>query len=898
MESITLLGLNTKVNDRDVKDGSLKENINLQWRDGSIKPVPNRLISDIDIGGHTKIIFHKVGDENQINVLGFNTLASNWLAADLAEWLGGVEDVNGSLEWFGTITNGIYAVKVTPLVVALPKTPGMSFTVLNGIIYFMGDGSSPIEEYYKRLQYSNDTDTYELKDMYAWKSLIPFYPRQTNVSLTVPRRIHNAVIQCGLISYRFALVLKSGEIVLHSPFYGTSIYGINYEGDTLEEGDPIRNIHTFINMDLVFANNTLLDQEITAINIYASVPYYISEMPQYTEIAATQSVSLMSLESLKGEFQKLVESPFYLVKTIEKPTDNKLLLVVGTLDEDIEQVDTSITYSTIDISTIAAGEVMPVDNFSYHKIFGTITSYNGRLIIESPKTILSKGHIRSLSFGVGVGQSGFRMSTEDGNVNGIGWSEDYPLTVGSSIFPATSCRGLLSYPDGRANTIGGNSSIGDTLKLYKSRRNKFHNISCVFNILVMNLPVTTILPLGAVTVPSTTIETNYNLAFAYGRWDEETASSQSTEATGYSSKNRVQFSAAGEFSVWPASNSYRIGEGKIMKVGVSNVNPSAADIITPLLVGTSDGVYTINLDPIGNNFMSSITRIEKQPYISKEVLQINNTTLFVSDKGLMAIDSAPPAVNITKDHFPDQGDGNFPVNETVLPNYNLLTTNFFGGTGNPYELDDIVAYLKGSLLSYDNRRKTIWASNSNYDFSLIYSIENKIWAMSTMVFTENIELFSTLNTDEGNIYSWYMVRENSLIQNNLLILSGEDMQTEVFIHMLTRPIKFGSPDTYKKIARMFSRCELHRIPGGTGYFSFGAWGKQDLNKKKKQIPLAAISDSREISYPDDVRQDIPYGAVRGKYKSITILQQGKTLPDSTIDRFDFDKILVDNVRTR
>ena len=42
-------------------------------------------------------------------------------------------------------------------------------------------------------------------------------------------------------------------------------------------------------------------------------------------------------------------------------------------------------------------------------------------------------------------------------------------------------RGLLSYPDSRANYVGGNSILTDPVLLYKTRANKAHNISCAFD---------------------------------------------------------------------------------------------------------------------------------------------------------------------------------------------------------------------------------------------------------------------------------------------------------------------------------------------------------------------------------------------------------------------------------
>ncbi len=91
------IGLNLKKNDRVVEDGFLRECVNLQWRDGSFKPIPERLLTSIDASMYSDIVGHKVADEDRINLLGFyNGDGDNpFLAQNVAEWLGGAGAVYG-----------------------------------------------------------------------------------------------------------------------------------------------------------------------------------------------------------------------------------------------------------------------------------------------------------------------------------------------------------------------------------------------------------------------------------------------------------------------------------------------------------------------------------------------------------------------------------------------------------------------------------------------------------------------------------------------------------------------------------------------------------------------------------------------------------------------------------
>ena len=398
MYSVKPIGLNLKDNDRDVPDGSLLESINMQWRDGAFKPIPERIISEINTTGYTNIILHKVGDENTINVIGFNAYpgTQTFLAFDLAGYLGGVVTNGYILEWFGVIKDGVYESK-TITQIPFVRTPGMSFTILNGLVYFMGDGSSLEEQYFVRLEFDETTEEYNIYDMYKWKSLIPFYPVQQNIVQKTKKKAHNIYSQCGVILVRFALALKTGEVVLHSPIYSFLLYGLNTSDSNIEKDSLINNIHSFVNMDLSFANATLFNDEISAINIYASTPYYKTKFPD-TYDSEYLVLNAIGMNEVINKISEKAEEPFYLIKTITSPkTDEKILLTVGDFSGDIDFETSENEYPRIDATTISAGEIMPVDNYSYHKLFGKITSYNGRLVIKRPTTVLSGGHIRALS---------------------------------------------------------------------------------------------------------------------------------------------------------------------------------------------------------------------------------------------------------------------------------------------------------------------------------------------------------------------------------------------------------------------------------------------------------------------------------------------------------------------
>lgn len=867
------LGINIKDTDYNIVDGAMEKLINWHWRDGALRPLPERLESGIDVSGYHDIIMHKVGDEDQVNVLGY--------------------DVGGDLVWFGKIINNSYSALVTPVQVGVQYSTGVSYTILNGLLYFMGDGSSVSEQYYYRLQYNNVSDEYELRDMYAWKGISFIYDREVGMDVTINGDPNGdmAYSVCGIILIRFAFVLKTGEVVLHSPMYPFWLHGINISDSQINATDTITNIHTYIPFNLQLTDESLYDDEFVAVNVYASTPYY--QLEETEESTTFSNVHNLGNEAeMKGEIIKKVDQPFYLIQTISKEEFNKgVILYAGKLSNKIE-FDDDIIFSHVDMNTIAAGEIMPVDNYSYHKVFGKIKSSLNRIVVQRPRTVLSNGHFLMLTKTISgyslLDKYAYVIGTEDGDrrtdiiTEAGGEGIPFNLISGSEyyIYP----NGIISYPDSRATALYITDYLSVTIH-NKLSEAKTGNISCSLQMDSVALPE---IPIISETNGVFTLTAKYWGNLTYRK--ENATWTVPQKNTSYVSDNRIQYSLVGESSVFPAVNSYRIGEGRIMTLGSNMVDPANADVVAVETVGTSDGIYTLNIDQSGNTLISSITRTESLSVLSMESLLVEGSLIMVTDKGLVAVNNGK-AVKLSYDFFPGQYHET-KVNATRYPNYDLISD--LNGNSD-YDLSDIIQYLKGSLLAYDGRRNTVWCSNHNESFSLIFSPDSQMWSMSTRVFKEKPEFFGSLDfVDYGTIYSRYLTLSNG--ETKLRVLSGEENRLPVFAHFMTRPIKVEA-DRFKKIRRMFTRCELYRYSSGY-YIGHGVWGKQDLNIDKQNIPVVSQRDNREEVFPGGVRQDIPIGPRKGKYKGLSILLEGNFMPDSAVYGFDIDIEYVNDKKLR
>ena len=866
MYSINPLGINIKQNDRKVPDGFLQESINMQWRDGAYRPIPERLSASIsDTSGKDEIILHKVSDEDQINVLMFDA---------------------GVLKWFGQIDNGVYTAKSSAVTITdfptVTDFEALSFTILNGLVYFM----STTDEFYYRLEYNDSEDVYEVRNMYEWKNLISFYESAGTKSGFIDQGDADRwlVTRCGIIAYRFTLVLETGEEVLPSPIYVSHIYSLNLKNGDIEEDETLSNIHTIVNTNTNFATGTDVSQ-ISAINVYATVPFYKTVTEDEYTSTGSHFEDMITRNEERSEVKKMAEQTFHLVNTFDtgglnQNSDKNIIFYAGSFRLDYTA---GLTNSiSVNMDTIAAGQTIPNDSFSYHSLFGKIRSYNNRLNIQRPKVILSKGNMRALAISSGTASKvGYETDTEDGNRRGVAFEDTAAIEFISST--RTRMRGLLSYPDSRAIKAGGGESLTSDVRLFNLRENEAFNMSCAFDFAELE-PVSdpTLTEQTVDSVDQIRMDFDPTTYFIYGNGSEQISNPDIIDDLSYLNENRLQFSAAGEFTVWPAANSHRVGSGRIQFVGDNNVDPSNSDYIAPLIIGTTEGVYTVNFDTTGATLIQSITKTANIPAVSEESIQIDQHLIYVSDKGLMTIVNGQ-LDNLTDEFFPQFGNGGFPVANTVYPNYNVLTSEIFGGN-NPYVLTDIIDYLKGAIFAYDARRENLWCSNSNRNYSLIYNSTRKQWDVSTYVFSKVVDLFAFINSNSDSIYSRFLTLNSN---GNLDILSGENNDVEVFTHLLTRPIKLADDDSYIKVQRLIARCELYRNTS-SGFFAFGMWGKQDINKDKVNIPLVAIKDNTSANWPNNIRQDIPIGRHKGKYKTITMLHGGKMLPTSSIDVIDFE----------
>lgn len=894
MQRIKPIGLNLRKTDYEIEDGFLQECINVQWRDNALRPIPKRLTTNIDVTNTEKYIMHKVGDENIINVLAFSSSS-------------------GKMEWIGTITDGVYTQKIPPVAITgVKKTAGMSYVIQNGLIYFMGDGSSESEQYYVQVKYLESNSTYEVKDLYSWKDDTAKF--NTDNGELLFSRINtetkwNMTFTNGVVLVRFALVLDTGDVVMHSAIYPHAIKGFFYVEDTANPGTitTLKNIHTCIE---VSPDDSLasVSSNVVAVNVYATIPYYESE---YDENLFTGDEYIKKLNDsiLINAINGQIDTPFYLLRSVDVDKLDLGIRLYLYADKDNNFAVEGFTSGAIntdyhiDITSIAAGEIMPVDSFTWHKLFGRLTSYNGRLVIEKPTTILNQdiwdyNSLYNSTVNAGA-KTAFTIDTEDGIIKSAPYlSGKMPVSiVGDDVIKTKT---ILCYPDYRTTRLLFNgydtvlSAIrptGSSLYAFDMIKKTSQNVACNIKDIDSTIDGDYKFQTGQI-LPYVYFTTalRYHLDLNYHHTVTESRSSGTIP--GYTSNNRIQFTEAGQFSTFPVENSYRIGEGSIMSVGSNSIVPNETFVVAPLIVGTSDGVYSMNTDPSGNNFIASITKIANIPYISPIALQIGNSIIFVSDKGLMSIGN-DGIQNLTEKFFPDYGNGNFPAQNSIYVNYNTLTLDFFGIGGNEIEMIDIVQYMKGAIFAFDSRRENLWCCNSSTDYSLIYNLTDGLWTMTDIVFTEAPELFSIYNKSNDEIYSRYLIKNSN--SNYLELLSGEDDTEMVKFHLLTRPIKLQAPDDFKKINRLYARCEIFDNAGHDGYFVFGVWGKQDTNKTKVSIPLVAIKGSESSnSMSFGIRQDIPIGRLAGKYKTITVLMGGKASPDSSINAFDFNASIVNN----
>lgn len=258
----------------------------------------------------------------------------------------------------------------------------------------------------------------------------------------------------------------------------------------------------------------------------------------------------------------------------------------------------------------------------------------------------------------------------------------------------------------------------------------------------------------------------------------------------YRDANRVQATGMDNIFVYPAENSYRIGNGNILGLSTNAVALSSGQFGEyPLYCFTTDGVWAMasgNGDILIESIRPLLRDVCSNP---ASLLQIDGGVVYATTKGLMLL-SGSSAVELSA-----QAEGKY-----VSPLKDLVSYSEATSDANIAQLSeylcatDILTFLSGAKFGYDHIEGEIICSNPSYAYSWVFNLEFKAWHKISESFAGFVNRFPVC-------YG----KRNGTGTQSLYALSSETFSGDISVLFETREVKFTGGG-YKKIIRSLLGC--------------------------------------------------------------------------------------------
>ena len=771
-------------------DGAMQEIINFRFREGAWRPIPGKEKKfNVPQGDWTKIWLHVA--EGLEKYIGYNQDTGQLSVIDMA--LGtstsikvypAGSDINvrfikrfmiavGDTTDVFLYKDGVYtavALNDTPRVIIEVTEEKTEESILNE------PGSTTAEGllgYFRRLVYEMSVDGYisgSVSFRFAWKMFDGSYIKHTIPDVILSEQLNYNIYRKGV----------TGD----DPYKFTDVYfyklGVKlFSGYDQVSTDVIRSLCVFMSKpeERYTIDETTITDEVLQ-----------QYLPENTN---NRRLSQMNI-ALNDKFDTLADPEnWFLVKEINI---EDLQGLSGTYSDEIDLKGYMSDY--------AVRETMPVDNFSHHKLGGGIAfNYNDRLVLGDTQQNMGPVWLGSLAgssystytiYGVRSGYMVAILKTENGEKKVFTpavftiftQSGEYIVVLAPDIAYQIN-NFVIGYQDARAtkidilidNMAGGYNLFG-SLTLTKSKYGNYSYYAKegfgIIEIRTSNL-----------NQPGYPVDLTNTLE----------------------DQNRVQISELKNPFVFPAKNSYQVGQGTILGFG-TNAEPISTGQYGeyPLIVFTSKGIWAM-LQGQGDILFAAINPLNGEVVSNQDqIVSTGHGVVYATRRGIYflkgmdlqplsdVIEGRPLLEFLGNDHF------EYFLNTATL--CNLLTK---------LSLVDVNNYILDAAFGFDKINNELIISNNSYEYSYVFNFESMSWHKVSVSYQIFINDYPNL------------LGLNSLGVFDLGIES--DLQPLHF-SFVTQPQSLGAGTTYKKLERSVLRCNL-AVQDGT-YLTFSIFASDDL----------------------------------------------------------------------
>ena len=656
--------------------------------------------------------------------------------------------------------------------------------------------------------------------------------------------------------YDGSVIRQSSPVLLPN---SRALAGYMTIGDSLFLGDSgdLRAAHV-----RVYPKRVYLDVDLSYLtgweDIIKSVDVYISQGLGYVAESNMQNVEMVDSPSgshdhpILGNQSAMINSIknaglFYLVDSIPSGTVNRIAPSLVVNPNTNIWIPQKAKLDNID--NLIYQERLPVDSFSHHTITGaTSYVYNARLHLADVSTALFNGftadHFKLMhKQGDNMTYNGFALDAYtdyifprgifievDIIVNG----ETHTVRSKSVVTPYFMFNAYFSYPDPRATKVrfySNHEYSGWADLIYEDDLIASQSLSLAF-CLAIHEEENNDRPFPPIPITATA-KIHPDPPIAY-----------------YTEPNKIKVSELNNPFMFPNANTYIAGNGRVLAMASVAVRIAEGQFGQfPLYVFTTQGIYSLQ---VGNgdvlySQLSAPTSLEAP--ISNIIRSTPFGVVFVSNRGVCMISGQNVSLltqqlkeSPTKLVFQD------------APELNGILLNY-GGVS-------FTEYIKGiEDLLYDSHENELIISDKDSPFNFVYRFDDGLLYQST----EKISLEVKNTFPELLIVSDFALKD-----------FAQEGSTDVAVSLITRPLRFTTPDI-KKLERMILRGELHLLnpTSGKNCYALNYFSNDETNFSiLRGIPLSAQS-----------RKDIDMGLFsRSKYRQFAFAFGGK-INNKTIIRY-------------
>lgn len=812
---VEFLGITRNIPGPRVSDGALQEMINLRPMDGAWRPAGPK---SYEIETLPKVRWiHRINASTyavicqKLVISGAPTIryytVSNGVKSDVSDTDCPCTDDTQFANWHNALVVSDPESETTSILILNEVT--LLYSVFNGI-----DGVSQLPELphvtFSRLAVpgDNDTDEFDISaEMDIGDALLAEYVKCLHDKADMG-------YLCGNLLFRCAWEMSDGTIVKQSMPEKMIVSVIQTTGPitgTITTVFTAYKLQFKINCPSEWLSDvkTKYKNIIKGLNIYVTIP--------------------RASESGEGRYVPIKDGVVYAPRNASYETD-----ILSAYIPDVESelyfllkhvalnnlvADTVTTLELESLNDMSTRSSMPINNFSHHTIYGkSLFSYNDRIFMGNIKNYLFKS-----GFITGLISPG--ASNTSGSTYAIGIEFDIAVSSRKTLTVFSGWTNFnyynsadnqiefwIKYNEFTQGSVPGHRTTTTIEKGYWGYPDSRAQLARIF---ITNDGGTTVRLCA--TCPLTSVSAQ-NFSYCQGLKVKGVLSSFSTSEladslTYYYDNNRIQVCDIGNPFFSPPINSYRV-TGDVIGMSTNAIALSQGQFGQfPMFAFTSEGIWAMTIGD-GDTLISSIVPLSREVCNnSGSITGIDGGTVFSTGKGLFVV-SGSQVIEIGK---PAEGLYLSPLSGLAVFQSIMNNANLYQASGYICSAS-FLSYISGAKIGWDYKHSEIVVSNSSYNYSWVYSVENKSWHKIS-------EVFDRFIVDYPVTYGFRQVlnSENKTEQHKA-DLTTETFSSLVTVHMETRPMKF-TESVYKKILRLLMNAEIYE--NGEYPFSMNLFGSTD-----------------------------------------------------------------------